>query len=122
LKREDGIVKLPILFLYKIKNLAMKKILLLLTIFISTFSFSQDIEVVKKGKKYFFTHTLDMTEERKERYIFRIKQDNLFVKNLSIKGESVSIIFDKSATDEQIKSSLDYCTRVFNIESYKLIK
>ena len=79
-------------------------------------------DIEKKGKKYFFSHDIDMTEQKKERYISRIMTDNHFVKNLSIKGESVSIIFDKNTSEDEINQTLLYCSRVFNFESYKLIK
>lgn len=101
----------------------MKKLTLILgLIFLSNLSFSQELNIEKKGKKYFFSHDIDMTEQKKERYIYRIMTDNHFVKNLSIKGESVSIIFDKNTSEDEINQTLLYCSRVFNFESYKLIK
>lgn len=101
----------------------MKKLTLILgLIFLSNLSFSQELDIEKKGKKYFFSHDIDMTEQRKERYISRIITDNHFIKNLSIKGESVSIIFDKNTSEDEINQTLLYCSRVFNFESYKLIK
>lgn len=101
----------------------MKKLTLILgLIFLSNLSFSQELDIEKKGKKYFFSHDIDMTEQKKERYISRIMTDNHFVKNLSIKGESVSIIFDKNTSEDEINQTLLYCSRVFNFESYKLIK
>ena len=101
----------------------MKKLTLILgLIFLSNLSFSQELDIEKKGQKYFFSHDIDMTEQRKERYISRIMTDNHFVKNLSIKGESVSIIFDKNTSEDEINQTLLYCSRVFNFESYKLIK
>ena len=101
----------------------MKKLTLILgLIFLSNLSFSQELDIEKKGKKYFFSHDIDMTEQKKERYISRIITDNHFIKNLSIKGESVSIIFDKNTSEDEINQTLLYCSRVFNFESYKLIK
>ena len=101
----------------------MKKLTLILgLIFLSNLSFSQELDIEKKGQKYFFSHDIDMTEQKKERYISRIMTDNHFVKNLSIKGESVSIIFDKNTSKDEINQTLLYCSRVFNFESYKLIK
>jgi hypothetical protein len=101
----------------------MKKLTLILgLIFLSNLSFSQELDIEKKGQKYFFSHYIDMTEQKKERYISRIMTDNHFVKNLSIKGESVSIIFDKNTSEDEINQTLLYCSRVFNFESYKLIK
>lgn len=101
----------------------MKKLTLILgLIFLSNLSFSQELDIEKKGQKYFFSHDIDMTEQKKERYISRIMTDNHFVKNLSIKGESVSIIFDKNTSEDEINQTLLYCSRVFNFESYKLIK
>lgn len=101
----------------------MKKLTLILgLIFLSNLSFSQELNIEKKGKKYFFSHDIDMTEQKKERYIYRIMTDNHFVKNMSINGESVSIIFDKNTSEDEINQTLLYCSRVFNFESYKLTK
>lgn len=98
----------------------MKKIIIIVLLLISSFSFSQEVIYIKNNLTYKTKNNLELDSETKEIYEKRLKYENIEIEKVIINENEIILEFKKETSPEKIEKTLLYVSIIFGYKSFKI--
>jgi hypothetical protein len=98
----------------------MKKIIIIVLLLISSFSFSQEAIYIKNNLTYKTKNNLELDSETKEIYEKRLKYENIEIEKVIINENEIILEFKKETSPEKIEKTLLYVSIIFGYKSFKI--
>jgi hypothetical protein len=98
----------------------MKKIIIIVLLLISSFSFSQEVIYIKNNLTYKTKNNLELDSETKEIYEERLKYENIEIEKVIINENEIILEFKKETSPEKIEKTLLYVSIIFGYKSFKI--